>query len=98
MFFFFISSFEKPVINQRLRLVSIAYRSIPKITLKQYRQSEFFIGADIANVCNEAALIAARHLSKFIELKHFEAAIERVIGGTLLYTPFIPLPCKITAS
>ena len=41
-------------------------------------------GADIANVCNEAALIAARHLSKVIELKHFEAAIERVIGGNVM--------------
>ncbi|XP_066923606.1 mitochondrial inner membrane m-AAA protease component AFG3L2-like [Clytia hemisphaerica] len=40
-----------------------------------------FTGADIANVCNEAALIAARHLSKLVEMKHFEAAIERVIGG-----------------
>ena len=39
------------------------------------------VGADIANVCNEAALIAARHLHKTIEFKHFEAAIERVIGG-----------------
>lgn len=40
-----------------------------------------FTGADIANVCNEAALIAARYLSEKVELKHFEAAIERVIGG-----------------
>ncbi|XP_054625165.1 AFG3-like protein 2 isoform X2 [Dunckerocampus dactyliophorus] len=40
-----------------------------------------FSGADIANVCNEAALIAARHLSDAIEQKHFEQAIERVIGG-----------------
>lgn len=40
-----------------------------------------FIGADIANVCNEAALIAARHLSDAINQKHFEQAIERVIGG-----------------
>lgn len=39
------------------------------------------LGADIANVCNEAALIAARHLSKVVEMKHFEGAIERVIGG-----------------
>lgn len=38
-------------------------------------------GADIANVCNEAALIAARHLSDAIDQKHFEQAIERVIGG-----------------
>ncbi|MFT7806901.1 AFG3-like protein 1 isoform X1 [Arapaima gigas] len=40
-----------------------------------------FTGADIANVCNEAALIAARHLHPFINTKHFEQAIERVIGG-----------------
>lgn len=40
-----------------------------------------FSGADIANVCNEAALIAARHLSDAINPKHFEQAIERVIGG-----------------
>ncbi|XP_034411762.1 AFG3-like protein 2 isoform X2 [Cyclopterus lumpus] len=40
-----------------------------------------FSGADIANVCNEAALIAARHLSDAINQKHFEQAIERVIGG-----------------
>merc|ERR1712126_692266 len=40
-----------------------------------------FTGADIANVANEAALIAARELSEFIVLKHFEAAIERVVAG-----------------
>lgn len=40
-----------------------------------------FVGADVANVCNEAALIAARHLSDAINEKHFEQAIERVIGG-----------------
>ena len=40
-----------------------------------------FTGADIANVCNEAALIAARDLSTHIVLKHFEAAIERVVAG-----------------
>ncbi|XP_048451439.1 AFG3-like protein 2 [Rhincodon typus] len=40
-----------------------------------------FTGADIANVCNEAALIAARHLSEAIIQNHFEQAIERVIGG-----------------
>lgn len=40
-----------------------------------------FTGADIANVCNEAALIAARYLMPKVELTHFEQAIERVIGG-----------------
>merc|ERR1719411_1868137 len=40
-----------------------------------------FTGADIANVCNEAALIAARELAESIILKHFESAIERVVAG-----------------
>lgn len=40
-----------------------------------------FSGADIANVCNEAALIAARNDSNSVKLNHFEQAIERVIGG-----------------
>ncbi|CAG60717.1 uncharacterized protein GVI51_J01265 [Nakaseomyces glabratus] len=40
-----------------------------------------FSGADIANVCNEAALIAARHDENAVKLSHFEQAIERVIGG-----------------
>ncbi|ELT94890.1 hypothetical protein CAPTEDRAFT_177529 [Capitella teleta] len=40
-----------------------------------------FSGADIANVCNEAALIAARDLNESIDTKHFEQAIERVLAG-----------------
>ncbi|KAL5263865.1 hypothetical protein ACHWQZ_G005069 [Mnemiopsis leidyi] len=40
-----------------------------------------FTGADIANVCNEAALIAARHNCSSVEEHHFEQAIERVVGG-----------------
>ncbi|CAL4946628.1 unnamed protein product [Urochloa decumbens] len=40
-----------------------------------------FAGADIANVCNEAALIAARSENAQITIQHFEAAIDRVIGG-----------------
>ncbi|KAK7114430.1 mitochondrial inner membrane m-AAA protease component AFG3L2-like [Littorina saxatilis] len=40
-----------------------------------------FSGADIANVCNEAALIAARDLNTSIMMNHFEQAIERVVAG-----------------
>ncbi|MCO5584142.1 hypothetical protein L7F22_038065 [Adiantum nelumboides] len=40
-----------------------------------------FAGADIANACNEAALFAARHEQTQICMKHFEAAIDRIIGG-----------------
>ena len=40
-----------------------------------------FAGAEIANVCNEAALIAARKDKKAVDMKDFEDAIDRVIGG-----------------
>lgn len=40
-----------------------------------------FAGADIANVCNEAALIAVRNEQTTVTMQHFEAAIDRVIGG-----------------
>ncbi|XP_062171411.1 ATP-dependent zinc metalloprotease FTSH 10, mitochondrial-like isoform X1 [Alnus glutinosa] len=40
-----------------------------------------FAGADIANVCNEAALIAARNEGTQVTMDHFEAAIDRIIGG-----------------
>lgn len=38
-------------------------------------------GADISNVCNEAAIVAARRNLESVGLKEFEAAVERVIGG-----------------
>lgn len=40
-----------------------------------------FSGADIANVCNEAAIIAARNNLDSVGIKEFESAVERVIGG-----------------
>ena len=40
-----------------------------------------FSGADIANLCNEAAILAARHNKKFINADDFESATERVLGG-----------------
>ena len=45
------------------------------------RQTPGFSGADIANVCNEAALIAARHDKKQVSKEDFLAAIDRIIGG-----------------
>ena len=45
------------------------------------RQTPGFSGADIANVCNEAALIAARHNKKYISKEDFLAAIDRIVGG-----------------
>ena len=45
------------------------------------RQTPGFSGADIANVCNEAALIAARHDKKKVDKEDFLAAVDRIIGG-----------------
>ena len=45
------------------------------------RQTPGFSGADIANVCNEAALIAARHDSKVVSRQDFLDAVDRIIGG-----------------
>lgn len=45
------------------------------------RQTPGFSGADIANVCNEAALIAARHNRKAVGKQDFLDAVDRIIGG-----------------
>ncbi|MDR1516507.1 MAG: ATP-dependent zinc metalloprotease FtsH [Dysgonamonadaceae bacterium] len=45
------------------------------------RQTPGFSGADIANVCNEAALIAARAKKKFVEKDDFINAVDRIVGG-----------------
>ena len=45
------------------------------------RQTPGFSGADIANVCNEAALIAARHDKQAVGMQDFLDAIDRIIGG-----------------
>ncbi|CAI9162158.1 unnamed protein product [Rangifer tarandus platyrhynchus] len=57
-----------------------------------------FTGADISNVCNEAALIAARHLSPSVGEKHFEQAIERVIGGLEKKTQVLQPSEKMTVA
>ncbi|MBC8266518.1 MAG: ATP-dependent metallopeptidase FtsH/Yme1/Tma family protein [Flavobacteriales bacterium] len=71
----------------------VARKSIFKVHLKPLvlakdidvnflaRQTPGFSGADIANVCNEAALIAARHAKKKIEKQDFLDAVDRIIGG-----------------
>ncbi len=45
------------------------------------KQTPGFSGADIANICNEAALIAARHDKTIIEKQDFLDAVDRIIGG-----------------
>ena len=41
-------------------------------------------GAQIMNVCNEAALIAVRNNSSVVDMEHFDAAVERVVAGGLV--------------
>ena len=55
------------------------------------KQTPGFSGADIANVCNEAALIAARNNKSFVDKQDFNDAIDRIVGGlekkTKIITP-----------
>ena len=55
------------------------------------KQTPGFSGADIANVCNEAALIAARKNKNFVDKQDFNDAIDRIVGGlekkTKIITP-----------
>ena len=46
------------------------------------KQTPGFSGADIANVCNEAALIAARKNKTVVEKQDFLDAVDRIVGGT----------------
>lgn len=48
---------------------------------KLAEQTSGFAGADIANVCNEAALIAARKNKEAVDMQDFQDAIDRIIGG-----------------
>ncbi|XP_037549301.1 AFG3-like protein 1 [Nematolebias whitei] len=55
-------------------------------------------GAEIANVCNEAALRAARHLNRCVDTEHFEQAVERVIGGVEKKAQMLQLLEKTTVA
>lgn len=80
-------SIEKPDINGReqiflLYLQKLKIDQVPAFYSQRLSAlTPGFAGADIQNVCNEAALIAARHDEKQITMDHFEAAIDRIIGG-----------------
>lgn len=60
------------------------------------RQTPGFSGADIANVCNEAALIAARHNKKAVGKDDFLAAVDRLIGGLEKQTKVMTMDEKRT--
>jgi len=54
---------------------------IPELARQLAALTHGFTGAEIANVCNEAALIAARDGAESIEMVHFKSAMERVVAG-----------------
>ena len=75
---------ELPDLNERKEIFGVHLRPI-KIdesvdTEFLARQTPGFSGADIANVCNEAALIAARNEKKFVQKEDFMNAVDRIIG------------------
>ncbi|MBQ9641319.1 MAG: ATP-dependent zinc metalloprotease FtsH [Bacteroidaceae bacterium] len=69
---------RKEIFNVHLRPIKID-ETVDVDTLA--RQTPGFSGADIANVCNEAALIAARHNKKWVDKQCFLDAVDRIIGG-----------------
>ncbi|KAF9303888.1 AAA ATPase afg3 [Mortierella antarctica] len=78
---------DRPDIKGRSDIFKVHLRpiktdeDIPKLAQKLAALTPGFAGADIHNVCNEAALIAARHSQETVVEADFEAAIERVIVG-----------------
>ena len=86
---------ELPNLNERKGIFGVHVRKLklgPDVDLDYFaKQTPGFSGADIANVCNEAALIAARNNKQQIEKEDFLSAVDRIIGGlerrTNVFTP-----------
>ncbi|MDE6327950.1 MAG: ATP-dependent zinc metalloprotease FtsH [Duncaniella sp.] len=76
---------DLPELKDRIEIFNVHLRNIKKDETVDVevmaRQTAGFSGADIANVCNEAALIAARNNKKTVDRESFMAAIDRIICG-----------------
>ena len=76
---------DLPDLNERKEIFNVHLRPIKideTVDVDMLaRQTPGFSGADIANVCNEAALIAARHNKKWVDKQCFLDAVDRIIGG-----------------
>lgn len=76
---------ELPDLNERKEIFGVHLRpiKIDESVDAEFlaRQTPGFSGADIANVCNEAALIAARSGKKFVQKDDFMNAVDRIVGG-----------------
>ena len=76
---------ELPDLHDRIEIFKVHLRNVKiddTVDLELLaRQTPGFSGADIANVCNEAALIAARRNKSSVQRKDFTDAVDRIIGG-----------------
>ncbi len=76
---------DLPELKERLEIFKVHLRKIklePGFNIDFLaKQTPGFSGADIANVCNEAALIAARHNKSYVQKQDFLDAIDRIVGG-----------------
>lgn len=76
---------DLPELSDRVEIFNVHLRNIKcnsKLDVEQLaRQTQGFSGADIANVCNEAALIAARYNKDSVDWNDFMKAIDRIVGG-----------------
>ncbi|MDE6629592.1 MAG: ATP-dependent zinc metalloprotease FtsH, partial [Muribaculaceae bacterium] len=76
---------ELPELNDRVAIFNVHLKGIKTDESVDVdllaRQTPGFSGADIANVCNEAALIAARHNKTVVQRQDFIDAVDRIIGG-----------------
>jgi ATP-dependent metalloprotease FtsH len=76
---------DMPDLNERKEIFQVHLKPIklePGIDIDFLaRQTPGFSGADIANLCNEAALIAARKNKKFVQKQDFLDAVDRIVGG-----------------
>ncbi|HMZ25487.1 MAG TPA: ATP-dependent zinc metalloprotease FtsH, partial [Saprospiraceae bacterium] len=76
---------DRPDMNGRVQIFNVHLRGIklnPEVSsVALAEMTPGFAGADIANVCNEAALIAARRNKSSVDMSDFNYALDRVIGG-----------------
>jgi cell division protease FtsH len=76
---------DMPDINERKEIFQVHLKPLKLVEGLDIdflaKQTPGFSGADIANLCNEAALIAARHNKKHVEKQDFLDAVDRIVGG-----------------
>jgi cell division protease FtsH len=76
---------DRPDLNGRIEILKVHTRGLslhPELDLKKIAsQTPGFSGADLANICNEAALMASRKQKTNIEETDFQEAIERIVAG-----------------